>query len=89
MKTIATLLGCATIVFVCGAAVGNIYQEKAMYEQYVKALEAAKELEFKRGYSEGESSVDWKKRALSDHDMTRKLCKAWWFDSNVTERKVK
>lgn len=44
---------------------------------------------YKAGYDAGRNFVDWKSAALSDKDVTNKICNAWWFQSDHTERRLK
>lgn len=96
MKSTLTTLGCTIAIFCSGVYIGNFLQEERLSSAYSARLKAmrdsitvTKATAFKKGYEEGENSIDWKRRALTDHRMSSKLCKAWWFDSNGTERKVK
>ncbi len=44
---------------------------------------------YKAGFEAGLNSTSWKDRALSDHKYSTKLCTAWWFQANATERKLR
>jgi len=42
-----------------------------------------------KGISQGLANQDWKDHAKSDQVFTDKLCSAWWFDLEHTDRKIR
>lgn len=77
---------------VVAATIGGVVVDKELTTYYVSEIKTHTEqqhlISYKEGFQAGRSSLSGKDLALQDHKFSSKLCRAWWFDLNATQRSV-
>ena len=74
------------------ATIGGVVVYKELTTYYVSEIKTRTEQQhltsYQEGFQAGRNSVSGKDLALQDHKVSSKLCRAWWFDLNATQRSV-